>query len=96
MQRLRRVFGFESERCPKCGARLRVIAVVDDPALIQRILEHLEARGLRHVHVAVGELVEPPVPGGDHRLHLSSCHEIGPVADRVKSESILCSANRAR
>jgi hypothetical protein len=47
MQRLRRVFGFEIERCPKCGARLRVIAVVDDPPLIKRILEHLEAREQR-------------------------------------------------
>ena len=44
MQRLHRVFGIEIERCPKCAAKLRVICVVDDPALIGRILEHLDAR----------------------------------------------------
>jgi len=44
MQRLHRVFAIDIRTCPRCGANLRVIAVVDDPALINRILEHVDAR----------------------------------------------------
>ena len=40
-QRLRRVFAIEIETCRRCGGRLRVIASIEDPAVIERILEHL-------------------------------------------------------
>jgi hypothetical protein len=38
MQRLKRVFAIEIERCCRCGGKLRVIASIEDPALIERIL----------------------------------------------------------
>ena len=44
MQRLRRVFAIDIETCPDCGGRLRVIACVEEPALIRRILAHVRAR----------------------------------------------------
>ena len=41
-QRLKRVFAIDIERCRRCGGKLRVIASIEDPALIERILAHLE------------------------------------------------------
>lgn len=40
-QRLKRVFAIEIETCRHCGGRLRVIASIEDAAVIARILEHL-------------------------------------------------------
>ena len=45
MQRLKRVFAIEIERCRGCGGRLTVIASIEDPALIERILSHVRQRG---------------------------------------------------
>jgi len=43
-QRLKRVFAIDIENCRRCGGKLRVIASIEDPALIERILAHLEQR----------------------------------------------------
>lgn len=40
-QRLRRVFAIDIETCRQCGGRLRVIARIEAPAVIVRILAHL-------------------------------------------------------
>ena len=40
-QRLRRVFTIDIETCRQCGGRLRVIASIEQPAIIDRILAHL-------------------------------------------------------
>ena len=37
-QRLKRVFGIEIERCARCGARLKIVASIEDPAVNARIL----------------------------------------------------------
>jgi hypothetical protein len=42
-QRLKRVFGSEIERCEQCGGALKVIASIEDPEVIGRILKHLGA-----------------------------------------------------
>jgi hypothetical protein len=42
---LKRVFGIDIERCARCGGRLRVIASIEEPALIVRILAHRRERG---------------------------------------------------
>jgi hypothetical protein len=36
---LQRVFGLDALRCPRCGATLRLIAAIEDPAIARRILE---------------------------------------------------------
>ena len=46
VERLRRVFGIEITVCPHCGGRLRVIADVTDPDVIDQILEHGRREGL--------------------------------------------------
>ena len=42
MQRLKRVFAIDIETCGRCGGKLKVIASTEDPAVIGRILEHLD------------------------------------------------------
>jgi hypothetical protein len=44
MQRLKRVFAIDIENCPECGGQLRVIASVEEPTVIRRILAHVWAR----------------------------------------------------
>jgi len=46
VERLRRVFGIEITVCSHCGGRLRVIADVTDPDVIDQILEHVRREGL--------------------------------------------------
>lgn len=41
-QRLKRVFRIDIEQCERCGGKVRIIASVEDPAVIGRILAHLE------------------------------------------------------
>ena len=41
-QRLKRVFKIEIETCEACGGKVKVIACIEDPAVIKRILAHLE------------------------------------------------------
>jgi hypothetical protein len=61
-QRLKRVFAIEIERCVSCGGRLEVIASIEEPALIERILEHLRQRGQEdHVPLPLGARAPPPL-----------------------------------
>jgi hypothetical protein len=39
------VFAIDIEVCRRCGGRLQVIASIEDPAVIERILEHLGRAG---------------------------------------------------
>jgi len=43
-QRLKRVFKIDIETCDQCGGAVKVIACIEDPALVKRILDHLEQR----------------------------------------------------
>ena len=39
---LKRVFGIEIGRCARCAGRLRIIASIEEPEVIAKILAHLE------------------------------------------------------
>ena len=61
---MRRSFGFDVLACPRCGGRLRLIALIEEASVIQRVLRHLglpteipEARPAR----------APPLPFEAHR-----------------------------
>jgi hypothetical protein len=41
-RRLKRVFDVEIERCTRCGGQLKIIAGIEEPQLIAKILSHLE------------------------------------------------------
>ncbi len=38
---LKRVFDIDLEHCPQCGDTLKIIAAIEEPAVIGRILTHL-------------------------------------------------------
>ena len=44
-QRLKRVFGIDIETCPTCGGAVRIIACIEDPVVIEKILTHLDGKG---------------------------------------------------
>jgi hypothetical protein len=57
LQRLlwrRRVFKIDIETCSKCGGTVKVIACIEDPVVIEKILAHLNEKAL--------PLQAPPLP----------------------------------
>ena len=57
LQRLlwrRRVFNINIETCSKCGGAVKVIACIEDPVVIEKILTHLNEKAL--------PLQAPPLP----------------------------------
>jgi len=41
-QRLKRVFNIDIETCEACGNTVKVIACIEDPVVIKKILDHLK------------------------------------------------------
>ena len=44
MQRLKRVFGIDIETCKRCGAKVKVMASIEAPAVSANILKHLKQK----------------------------------------------------
>jgi hypothetical protein len=64
-RRLKRVFNIEIEQCARCGGRLRVIASIEDPEVIARMLAHRRERGAEDAPVAsLGPRAPPPGMSG--------------------------------
>ena len=40
-QRLKRVFGIDIKMCGKCGGKVKVVAAIEELAVIEKILKHL-------------------------------------------------------
>jgi hypothetical protein len=38
---MRHTFGVDVLACPRCGGRMRVVATIEDPVVIRKILTHL-------------------------------------------------------
>lgn len=43
-QRLKRVFSIDIETCSTCGGAMKVIASIEDPVVIHKILDHLDSK----------------------------------------------------
>ena len=43
-QRLKRVFDIDIETCSECGGEVRIIASIEDPEVIRKILAHLDEK----------------------------------------------------
>jgi len=43
-RRLKRVFNIDIETCGECGGDVRIIASIEDPAVIKKILAHLNEK----------------------------------------------------
>ncbi|MGD9883867.1 MAG: hypothetical protein AB7F22_33190 [Reyranella sp.] len=41
-RRLKRVFGVEIDQCAHCGGQLKILASIEQPAVIAKILAHLQ------------------------------------------------------
>ena len=61
---LKRVFGIDVELCPHCGGKLKIIAAIEEPGVVAKILAHL---GLptSHLRCAIHAplAVQPSHPG---------------------------------
>ena len=44
MQLLKRAFNIELETCERCAGHVKIIACIEDPAVIERILAHLKSK----------------------------------------------------
>jgi Zn-finger nucleic acid-binding protein len=63
-RRLKRVFGIEIDTCQRCGGTLRIVASIEQPEVIAKILAHLERTSPpqpKLPEVALGARA-PPVP----------------------------------
>ncbi len=43
-QRLKRVFNIDIETCQACGGTVRIIACIEDPVIVEKILIHLDKK----------------------------------------------------
>ena len=47
-RRLKRVFGIDITECEKCKGPVKVIACIEDPVVIEKILAHLKVKAGGH------------------------------------------------
>jgi hypothetical protein len=59
-QRLKWVFGIEIETYEQCGGALKVIASIEDPLMIQKILSHLNTKNDEVVELLPPQSRAPP------------------------------------
>jgi len=59
-QRLKRVFNIDIETCPKCGGAVKVIACIEDPVVIRKILTHLDKKATLIGSVVLPQSRAPP------------------------------------
>jgi ribosomal protein S27E len=59
-QRLKRVFNMDIEICNQCGGKVNVIACIEDPVVIRKILDHLDGKTSKEKQAVVPECRAPP------------------------------------
>jgi len=59
-QRLKRVFNIDVTNCSPCGGVVKIIASIEDPLVIKRILDHLDAK--TGSPASINRLPEPRAP----------------------------------
>ena len=75
---IRKVYEADPLECPKCKGPMRVFALIEDPGVIRRILEHLGLCGLRRGRNEVRRWV--PRPGPVHASQLLTYHPVPDIA----------------
>ena len=61
-KRLKRVFNIDIEICSTCGGDVKIIASIEDPVVIQKILTHLEDNATSAASGLLQECRAPPSP----------------------------------
>ena len=59
-QRLKRVFDIDIETCSVCGGSMKVIACIEDPLVIKKILAQLRGKGLYREAAGLPQSRAPP------------------------------------
>jgi hypothetical protein len=59
-QRLKRVFNIDVDTCDQCGGVVKVIACIEDPSVIKKILDHLENKSAISEQPRLPENCAPP------------------------------------
>lgn len=59
-QRLKRVFNIDIKTCQECGGTVKVIACIEDPAVIRKILDHLKSKDETREPFPLPESRAPP------------------------------------
>jgi hypothetical protein len=62
-QRLKRVFNIDVETCTHCGGSVKVIACIENPVVIRKILSHLLGKALSAEPVRLPKSRAPPQAG---------------------------------
>jgi hypothetical protein len=61
-QRLKRVFDIDVETCSECGGDVRIIASIEDPMVIRKILTHLDGKAFSATTGLLPDCRAPPSP----------------------------------
>jgi len=91
-QRLKRVFRIDIDTCERCGGKVRIIASIEDPVVVGRILSHLEQTERRRAAPADADTAHraraPPGQGGTRsRLRTPGVRERGARRGRLRQRS---------
>ena len=62
-KRLKRVFNIDIETCSECGGEVRIIASIEDPEVIRKILAHLDEKAATAVTAHLPPCRAPPATG---------------------------------
>ena len=62
-QRLKRVFNIDIETCSECGGDVKIIASIEDPVVIRKILAHLDQTVSLQQVTCLPESRAPPAMG---------------------------------
>ncbi len=68
-QRLKRVFNIDIETCSECGGAVKIIASIEDPAVIRKILAHLDGKAATAGTRLVPESRGPPQASLRREIH---------------------------
>ena len=63
VQRLKRVFNIDIETCERCAGQVKIIACIEDPAVIKKILTHLDTKDARAAPSRLPPSRAPPQAG---------------------------------
>ena len=59
----KRALNAAAQTCPECGGTVKVIACIEDPVVIKKILTHLDEKAAVTETIRLPECRAPPQPG---------------------------------
>ena len=68
-QRLKRVFNIDIETCSECGGEVKIIASIEDPLVIKKILAHLDQKVSVQQAAGLPQSRAPPQTGSYEENH---------------------------